>query len=350
MIGTIVVPAEIAAAVEIEIAPSSSTAECISFDICNDIIPSRPKVQGVLRNGALPSSPPSSRTPDSFHSRLVVRIEASAGSISRLTATIFFLLWLITGMPLLLLLLCVFDRKSKELRVGMCNPLILLISFSWLINASLIIMVLHGMDVSPSKFTTSWQAAYIGWALGVSVVTYLQAGLDGKTSEAVHRLLLRPFGIHIRPGGEAGSTVGWFPSLVAIVPSLVFFFCADWFGEVRESLACEEAPSFVYNATANTSWASCPPWSLPSQDGTLCCHAEDETGNWLEFSAYLAGSVLAGWAVIRTVAMFLIWGDADIELESDSPRDDSAAIREVLVAFSRGDLSREEIERMLEQQ
>ena len=176
---------------------------------------------------------------------------------------------------------------------------------------------------------------------------------------------------------------------------------------MREELQCEEADvaagsgswdlkgdgdqtlnvtidtNYVGNITTNATnnlQMICPKWALPSQDGTLCCHIENLTGNWLEFSAYLAGSVLAGWAVIRFVALFLIWGDEDIELEGDGRfsgnsvdgnidrnvrsgsrncrsvrgsnaenNSEVAKVREVLIAFSRGTIEQSEIEYMLRQ-
>ena len=395
--------------IEVGIAPTS-TVECDSFETtakASDCIRNSQQVQSQPQPKPQPQPP----SPTTLHecSKLYISLESIASRISRISANLLFAIWLITGLPLLLLLPCAYDTNTKQMRYGPCHPMILLLSFSWLINVSLALLVLHALGhLSPG--ITPWEAAAMGWSVGVSLVTYLQASLDGKRSEAMHCIMLRPFGIHVRPGGE-GNTVGWFPSLVGAIPGIVFYFLADWFGEVREELQCEEADfaagrgywdmkgdddqtlnvtfvaDYVGNITTNATLDNldssptlqiCPPWALPSQDGTLCCHVENLTGNWLEFSAYLAGSVLAGWAVIRFVALFLIWGDEDIELESDGSgnsvdgsidrnirssrscrsvrgsnaenrNDELAKVREVLIAFSRGKIEQSEIEYMLRQ-
>ena len=404
--------------VEIGIVPSS-TVECDSFDTtaaanANANDSSRPsrKSQPQPQPQPLPQPLPQPSSPTTLHkcSNLYTSLESIASRLSRLCANTLFATWLLTGLPLLLLLPCAYDTHTKSMRHGPCHPMILLISFSWLINASLALLVLHALGYVPPGLSP-WQAAAVGWSLGVSSVTYLQASLDGTTSEAMHCIMLRPFGIRVRPGGE-GNTVGWFPSLVGTIPAIVLYFCSDWFGEVREELQCEEAAAYAAgggywddgsSSTGTTSSSSdsqtlndtianathidngdqsskilpdiCPSWALPSQDGMLCCHVENQTGNWLEFSAYLAGSVLAGWAVIRFVALFLIWGDDDIQLEGhggeegsdgsstmvgsrytasgscpkaqNTTNNDASKVREVLIAFSRGEIQQSEIEYML---
>ena len=398
--------------VEIGIVPSS-TVECDSFD--TTIVAAAANANDSSRPSRKSQSQPQPQppSPTTLHkcSNLYTSLESIASRLSRLCANTLFAIWLLTGLPLLLLLPCAYDTHTKSMRHGPCHPMILLISFSWLINASLALLVLHALGYVPPGLSP-WQAAAVGWSMGVSSVTYLQASLDGTTSEAMHCIMLRPFGIRVRPGGE-GNTVGWFPSLIGTIPAIVLYFCTDWFGEVREELQCEEAAAYaagggywkdglsstgttsssrsdsqtlngtIANATliGNGDQSSqilpeiCPPWALPSQDGMLCCHVENQTGNWLEFSAYLAGSVLAGWAVIRFVALFLLWGDDDIQLEghggeegsdgsstmvgsrstgsSNGPKaqnmtnDDASKVREVLIAFSRGDIQQSEIEYML---
>lgn len=363
--------------INVEVTASStmeSTACSNSFDTCT-----APKTaidghtssrrQSAPTGGTRHNLPPTSPTPTWPNSQLYQSLESMAASVSRLSATLLFTLWLVTGLPLLLLLPCTYDTAAKRMKYGPCHPMVLLLSFSWLINATLIICSMHALSYMDSGMTP-WQAAALGWTIGVSGVTYLQASLDGRTSEAMHRIMLRPFGIQIRPGGE-GNTVGWLPSLVGMIPAIVLYFIADWFGEVREELACDEADdssatsipeSFGGNST-NVTLPSriCPPWALPSPDGTLCCHVENQTGNWLEFAAYLAGSVLAGWAVIRFVAIFLIWGDDDIDLEDDvgglgtyakgtngiGNAEAAERVKDVLVSYSRGEVSKNEIEMML---
>jgi len=360
---------------------ASSTMECTlcssnSFDTCT-----APKAAGDghtnSRRQSAPTTgsrhnlpPATSPTPTWPNSQLYQSLESMAASLSRLSATLLFTLWLVTGLPLLLLLPCTYDTAEKRMKYGPCHPMVLLLSFSWLINATLIICVMYALGYMDDSGMTPWQAAALGWTAGVSGVTYLQASLDGRTSEAMHRIMLRPFGIHIRPGGE-GNTIGWLPSLVGMIPAIVLYFIADWFGEVREELACDEADdssappipeSYGGNSTNATLLSRiCPPWALPSPDGTLCCHVENQTGNWLEFAAYLAGSVLAGWAVIRFVAIFLIWGDDDIDLEDDvdgvgtyakgtngiGNAEAEERVKDVLVAYSRGEVSKNEIEMML---
>ena len=391
--------------IEVGIAPSS-TVECDSFETVTAAPSANDSGRKSQQRQLQPQPQPPSPTTLHECSKFYTSLESIASRISRLCANLLFATWLLTGLPLLLLLPCAYDNDTKQMRHGPCHPMILLISFSWLINASLALLVLHVLGyLSPG--ITPWEAAALGWSLGVSLVTYLQASLDGKRSEAMHCIMLRPFGIHVRPGGE-GNTVGWFPSLVGAIPGIVFYFLADWFGEVREELQCEEADVAAdgsewqdgvdqnFNITAGIDYTGnvstnatldnldsplpnlqmiCPPWAIPSQDGTLCCHVENLSGNWLEFSAYLAGSVLAGWAVIRFVALFLIWGDEDIELEGDiggnsfdgtemnirsrschsmrgsntASNDEVAKIREVLIAFSRGKIEQSEIEYMLRQ-
>jgi hypothetical protein len=395
--------------VEIGIAPSS-TVECDSFDTttfvaaaasANDNKARRKSQQLHAPPPLQPSQQPPSPTTLHECSNIYTSLESIASRASRICAHLLFALWLVTGLPWLLLLPCAYDASTKQMRHGPCHPMILLISFSWLVNAILALLVLHALGyLSPGL--TPWEAAVLGWSLGVSLVTYLQASLDGKRSEAMHCVMLRPFGIYVRPGGE-GNTVGWFPGLVGTIPAIVLYFLADWFGEVREELQCEEADvggsgyweddgRNILNGTTNADLAGnitnatletlddssstpniCPPWALPSQDGTLCCHIENLTGNWLEFLAYLAGSVLAGWAVIRFVALFLIWGDEDIELEgqnvdstssvdrnagsrncsmmrgSNAANDELSKFRDVLICFSRGEIQQSEIEYMLRQ-
>ena len=389
--------------IEVGIVPSS-TVECDSFEtVTESANDNNRRKSRQLQSQPQPQPQPQPPSPTTLHerSKLYISLKSIASSLSRICANLLFAIWLLTGLPLLLLLPCAYDTNTKQMRYGPCHPMILLLSFSLLINVSLALLVLHALGYLSSGITP-WEAAASGWSIGVSLVTYLQASLDGKRSEAMHCIMLRPFGIHVRPGGE-GNTVGWFPSLVGAIPGIVFYFLADWFGEVREELQCEEADvaagsgywdmkgdgdqtlnvtfgaDYVGNITTNATNLQmvCPPWALPSQDGTLCCHVENLTGNWLEFSAYLAGSVLAGWAVIRFVALFLIWGDEDIELEGDgsgSSVDGSidrnvrssrscrsvrgpnaennaevAKMREVLIAFSRGKIEQSEIEYMLRQ-
>ena len=397
--GNAIVEEEEEEEIEVGVVPSS-TVECDSFEtVTESANDNNRRKSRQLQSQRQPQPQPPSPTTLHECSKLYISLESIASSLSRICANVLFAIWLLTGLPLLLLLPCAYDTNTKQMRYGPCHPMILLLSFSWLINVSLALLVLHALGyLSPG--ITPWEAAALGWSLGVSLVTYLQASLDGKRSEAMHCIMLRPFGIHVRPGGE-GNTVGWFPSLVGAIPGIVFYFLADWFGEVREELQCEEADvaagsgywdtrsdgdqslnvtfgaDYVGNITTNATNLQmvCPPWALPSQDGTLCCHVENLTGNWLEFSAYLAGSVLAGWAVIRFVALFLIWGDEDIELEGDDsgrsvdgsidrnvrrsrscrsvrgPNAENnaevAKMREVLIAFSRGKIEQSEIEYML---
>ena len=233
--------------VEIGIVPSS-TVECDSFDTtaaanANDTSSSRASRKSQLQPQPPPQPQPPSPTTLHKCSNLYTSLESIASRLSRLCANTLFATWLLTGLPLLLLLPCAYDTHTKSMRHGPCHPMILLISFSWLINASLALLVLHALGYVPPGLSP-WQAAAVGWSLGVSSVTYLQASLDGTTSEAMHCIMLRPFGIRVRPGGE-GNTVGWFPSLVGTIPAIVLYFCSDWFGEVREELQCEEAAAYV---------------------------------------------------------------------------------------------------------
>lgn len=224
------------------------------------------------------------------------------------------------GFPCSLNIMCVHEG---------CIIVVMLQYCSYALNAAIVLVTLHATSTLAQFY--AWEAAYIGWAGAMSLL-FLSSLFAGKSQDEFTKLLLRPFGVvQVK---EAGSSYMWSFPLLALLGAQLGYFIAEWFLNAQPDLSCT-APALVpppvntsanatdapaTNQTTNSSFevilaplVRCPPPLIAWDKTATCCRIVEDQFNLTKLLTAIGGNVLAGYAVIKTVASILLWADDSVK-------------------------------------
>lgn len=154
----------------------------------------------------------------------------------------------------------------------------------------------------------SWQVAYILWGVGVSllftafVVWKHRYDPDDETKsrnehiEQFMRMTLLPFGVTAK---ECGNSFMFLVPLVSTAPALVGGYIANFILAPSYTLECDIA----YNVISEI-----------CEDG-VCCLTVSSHEDLITFAPKLASSILAGWGIVKYLALFLIKSSGEVVVD-----------------------------------
>ena len=148
----------------------------------------------------------------------------------------------------------------------------------------------------------SWEISWIIWGvcvflIGISECVWIRHS-SSERQTAIHefgKVLLSPFGIIAK---DIGGMYSYICPLVAVAPSIVGGYIANFFLEIKYYLDCD--PS--YNDISNI----CENEGTPNE---VCCITFTSHQEWIEFLPQLASSSLAAWGAVKVLGTFLVATD-----------------------------------------
>lgn len=136
----------------------------------------------------------------------------------------------------------------------------------------------------------SWQVAYILWGVGIALIYIANEVWNSRYeehNETFVGVLLLPFGVKAK---DTGDSFMFLVPLVSTAPALVGGYIANFILAPSYTLECDIA----YNVISEI-----------CEDG-VCCLTVSSHEDLITFAPKLASSILAGWGIVKYLAMFLI--------------------------------------------
>jgi hypothetical protein len=181
---------------------------------------------------------------------------------------------------------------------------------SYPLNTGIILGSLHSTKVLRTSFSPL-EALYVGWAVSMCVLMTLggivsrRAKIGGAdpvdATLGFLALLLLPFGVETADHSrvKASRLFEWTYPLLSLLAGQACFFIAFWITRTNPTLVCMPITT------------ACE--SMHFEQNGLCCTVESRTFDLVPFLSSVGGNVISGYAGVKCMATFIIWGASNIE-------------------------------------